>query len=612
MKQFPDQSAPYAARVHFFSIEEIRAILKALLQKYYFAAGLDKEDSDDDEEKDDQVQSYNDMRTVLDTLMALYSGREDFETEERAKAYLRDSKDEDLDGIVEQLVSDADDVLADHLQGQNFVAVNASTPEELLFYLQPYTYTLGGDDGRGLSSPWPLVSVIDFGLDVPLLNEGIIFVDSPGLSDANSTRAENAALYHKQCTHKITVAEIRRAKDDKALRDNLALGYRTRGSGNTILVLTRGDSIDSDTEVAGTWAEKKRENTLREQIQELNTRRKQLNIQRQRMKREDRFGHDEQIRSLNAEMQESMNELDGLKITMRNRSVIEAVQRQYKDLTGDPKPLAGFVVGNEAYKQHVAGFTAQDKPILSVKETGIPSLRHRIFLLPAEGKLNDALHLAITQHPSLINSFELYCAKTHMARKNEIEAIILQPKEYVRVHAKNTLEKLRLLVKQQILSPMKIDEAKWAQEARNLCRTWAMRHAKDHLQIMKKSGFKKGSKKAGPDVNWNAELVAILKQRIEEYFRNFHMAFLPQEDEFKSNVGRVFDNTKKSIRGMHEQAFPTFSSILLTSLPEDRQFNLMALDAFLQNFKLERPNATKRINKLFREMTRAIGYVLSP
>ena len=550
MKQFPDQGAPFSARVYFFGIEEIRAILKAHLQKYYMAAGFEKDETDEDDKKDDQVQNYNDIRTVLDTFMALFSGHEEFQNDDQARAYLKEARDQNIGDIVEQLASYADDVLSMHLAGNNFVRVEASTPEELLYLLQPYTYTLGGEDALGASMPWQLVSVIDFGLDVPLLNEGIVFVDSPCLSDGHSTRAENAARYHKTCTHKVTVAEIRRAKDDKALRENLALGYTTRGSGNTILVLTRGDSIDPDPEVSGTPLEKRSEQNFRDQIKQINARRQPLNVQRQKMRREDRFEHDEKIRQLNNEMQHKMDELDALRIQMCHRSIIEPVQKQYRDLTGDPKPLAVFCVGNEAYKQHVAGFSARDKPIIDVKQTNIPALRHRLFLLPAEGKLNDALHLATTQLPSLINSFELFCAKTHMARKNEIEAIILQPAEDIRVNARNLMTTLRGHVKQQILNPMKFDETKWAQEARVLCRTWASLHAKDHLQVLKRYGIKKGSRRAGPDVNWNAELASIHKDRLEEYFRNLHTALLPQEEDFKAKIGKLFDDTKKEIRGM--------------------------------------------------------------
>ena len=90
-----------------------------------------------------------------------------------------------------------------------------------------------------------------------LPDEGIILVDSPGLSDANSTRVENAARYHKEYTHKITVAEIRQAKNDELLRDNLALGYTSRGSGNIILALPGGDKVDSDTDVSGSILKKR-------------------------------------------------------------------------------------------------------------------------------------------------------------------------------------------------------------------------------------------------------------------------------------------------------------------------------------------------------------------
>jgi hypothetical protein len=59
---------------------------------------------------------------------------------------------------------------------------------------------------------------------------------------------------------------------------------------------------------------------------------------------------------------------------MRDGKVVQTIQKQYKDLTGDPKPFSAFVVGNEAYKQHVAGYSIEDKPAMSVKQTNIPAL----------------------------------------------------------------------------------------------------------------------------------------------------------------------------------------------------------------------------------------------
>ena len=124
--------------------------------------------------------------------------------------------------------------------------------------MQPFTYRVGGIDGAGIIAPWPLVCKIDFGLDHPLLKEGVIFVDSPRLSDTNTARSRNAINQHRQWTHIISVAHVGRAEDDLTLRKVLESGYRTRGSGETMHVLTRGDSIDAGTEVIGAPSEKKR------------------------------------------------------------------------------------------------------------------------------------------------------------------------------------------------------------------------------------------------------------------------------------------------------------------------------------------------------------------
>jgi hypothetical protein len=144
-----------------------------LLTKYYHVATQNRNDDDEAETKEHRVENYTDIRTVLDTFRALFCDLEEFETEEKAQEYLDCNGSESNEGALEKLAAYAQGVISDHLNGQYHVSVDASTVEELLFKLQPYPYSLSGEEGQTSSSPWPLVSVIDFGLEHPLLNEGI-------------------------------------------------------------------------------------------------------------------------------------------------------------------------------------------------------------------------------------------------------------------------------------------------------------------------------------------------------------------------------------------------------------------------------------------------------
>jgi hypothetical protein len=121
---------------------------------------------------------------------------------------------------------------------------------------------------------------------------------------------------------------------------------------------------------------------------------------------------------------------------------------------------------------HQAGFLKFEHPLLTVTETGVPALRHRLYLLPAEGKLNDTIHIVEHQLPCLINSFQLYCFKSHFTRKAELDAIISKPKDDIHNILNRMYLKLKGIVRKTLLDPMTVDETEWIKEARALCEKW--------------------------------------------------------------------------------------------------------------------------------------------
>ncbi|EME47884.1 hypothetical protein DOTSEDRAFT_69719 [Dothistroma septosporum NZE10] len=585
-KQFPNQDTPFAARVSFYDQEQIRTLIISMFIKYYRATHKDtSEDSGGDGEEE-----FNDIRTVLDAFMSLFCDRIEFEDEASAREYLRQAESEDDAFICGDLTSWALEVAANELEGNDFIRVGGDTPDELLLNLQPYTYLLIGEEGKGQVSPWPLVSVIEFGFDNQLLNQGIVLVDAPGLSDSNSTRANNAILHHRECTHKITVAPVNRARDDKSLRDNLKQGFYHRGSGGTLLALTYGDSIDPETDVSGSAEEKAREMMLKVEIKRLREHRQQLSINKRKATRDDIFDFDDEIREVARELKVKTAEFESCRVLMRNTLVLKAIQAQYRDMTRDPKPLSAFVVGNEAYKAHQAGHAAEDRPVLSVQKTGIPSLRRRLYALPAEAKLNSALHMANTSVPNLVTFFDLYCSKTHLARKAEIEAIILLPKKKLGAMLGATLDRLNEAIKKLILDRMMDDESDWVSGATQLCRSWASDN-KSQLALMRNEGCQKGTRRRS-EMNWNRDLLQISKTKdnMERYFADVLKTIKPIYAELIRGIQTQLDATKAKIRG-------------------DQQLKVMGVETFLDSFVHERKTIVMFMNELFKEMRSDIGNI---
>ena len=252
------------------------------------------------------------------------------------------------------------------------------------------------------------MSNIDIGLNSPLLNDDMIILDSAGISDVNSTRVASAVASHRQCSHKIHVMEVGRALSDKHLASAMADAYRRRGSRNTVLVLTHGDEIDKETIVGSNAHQRAMVQREKDEVDALHTRIRKLRMQLPRTTQDRQFQIEDELETTIPEHKQKERELKASRLRMRNDYIKTTIQKTYKQLSGDPHPLPIYVVANDTYQEYQAGYHISEKPILTVEQTEAPALRRQLYTLPTEGKLNDALHLAFHQLPSLINSFELY------------------------------------------------------------------------------------------------------------------------------------------------------------------------------------------------------------
>ncbi|KAF2767522.1 hypothetical protein EJ03DRAFT_383985 [Teratosphaeria nubilosa] len=346
----------------------------------------------------------------------------------------------------------------------------------------------------GVQPIWlrPFVSYIKFGLKHPLLQHGITLLDVPGLTDSNKVRVTNALSTLRRCTHGIVVTGISRASDESFLRSHCTKGFWERGLGRSMLVLTHADEIDDHTEVRLNRKEKQEMDGLQAEEgnleQEVKSISKSISIHKAPKKYEF-MGKRElvsgKIRSVQARM-------EGMRIAARSRSIEIALQKAYVDLVSNPYPLRVFCVGNKAYKKHQAGYSTTDidAPTLSVKATNFPQLREHLYLIPAEGTMNVTKNLVETQLPALLNCFDLFICKTHMARKGEIEALVMKPLEILDRLIHGIFEGMHRDAKRYIMDPYKDKEWDWTREAKDLCQGWAIEYnTGTHLAFLKNNGY---------------------------------------------------------------------------------------------------------------------------
>lgn len=529
----PNQTRTFAADVHFFTQEERQEIIRGMVASYYRASS--KYESEYEEAKDDKdsTEDFNTQKDVVTACMALFRDRKEFQTATKAHAFLSSAESEDDETVVDKLLQWTEDRMATVLRGASCVRLEAATTQNLLMELGPYQFSVNTHYGEISCSMWPLVNHIKFGLDCELLKNNLSLVDLPGLTDANKIRVQNANDHLRACTHEMIVADIARAEDDPFIRDRFHGSFQLRGPQRTILVLTRGDDMDDSTEISGSAGDEKALGKLVKEAEQLE---RKINEMTSRIRK---GGPDKQkwkaaSRQLSKELDEKESAEARLRLAIRSRDTSEEMADLYAERTQDVAPLPVFCVGNKAYKTHQAGYKRTKKPpSLNVEETQIPALRQHLFLAPAEGRLSEARHLVFTQLPVAIKCVNLFVSRTHLARKDEIEHMVLKPQAMVYPIVDTAFDWLKTQAEEMLLNPYKQADRAWSCAARRLCEKWAKMHGTTlHLQFLQKDGVKKGRGKGAAVLSWNSELIDIKLEEAEKWFGNF----LSHLDEAKATV----------------------------------------------------------------------------
>ena len=136
------------------------------------------------------------------------------------------------------------------------------------------------------------------------------------------------------------------------------------------------------------------------------------------------------------------------------------------------------------------------------------------------------------------------------------------PKEWIKVSTTTTIEKLHAESYNLLLNPMRAKEVTWTQQARVLCRKWAVRHPKDHFSMLKKDGYKQGTKRSPNATDWNADLVELREELFDKAFKDLSTVFDKYEEDFRKSFGSILERTRAKIRS----EITLFRSILLAVL----------------------------------------------
>jgi hypothetical protein len=374
--------------------------------------------------------------TAVKTIQALFCDRPECASEEAITALLREASSETDKNVIQKMIIWSKELIRKYAkQDDGLVSVvEHTTTQGLLQKLREYTFNGADEDefAEPAVSPWPLIKKITFGLDSPMLNDGVILVDLPGVHDSNSTRRRTVGKALVECTHYLVVAQISRAQDDDTVTKYFIEGHNKKGSGRVIAAITNSDRIDGDAR-NGDAAQQKHMEEVKEKILSITGELDQIRAKKKTATKQERFEIFEKEEELHHQLHDAESAHESSKIMIRNKKTVKSLRRTYRYLTGDQRALPIFCVSNKAYEQYSIGFDKPDRPVLTLEDTEIPKLRQQLRLATGEGRFNDAVFHYESQLPSLLTSVELWCFKAHMKRRKEMEDIVLEPKE-VRQH----------------------------------------------------------------------------------------------------------------------------------------------------------------------------------
>ncbi|KAH0401389.1 hypothetical protein KCU89_g4210, partial [Aureobasidium melanogenum] len=584
----PKQSTPFRAEIEYYSEAELEAVITFLFKEAYASLPSSRAGS---EALDDETENRNvSGLTAIKTIQTLFCDKPECASEEAITGLLSEASSETDQNVIQKMIIWSRELVRKYAkQDDDLISVvEHTTTQGLLQKLREYTFNGADEDEftEPVVSPWPLIKKITFGLDSPMLNDGVILVDLPGVHDSNSTRRRTVGKALAACTHYLVVAQISRAQDDDTVTKYFTEGHRKKGSGRVIAAITNSDRIDGEMRNGNAEQQKQMEET-KEKILSITGELDQIRAKKRTATKKERFEIFEKEEDLHRQLHDAESAQESSKIMIRNKRTVKSLRRTYLYLTGDQRALPTFCVSNKAYEQYQIGFERSDRPILPLEDTEIPKLRQHLRLATGEGRFNDAKFHYEAQLPSLLSSVEIWCFKTHMKRRKDLEDIVLEPREACEKAIQDLFTQIRANIETEILILIKQKEKHWNNRATELCSTWASEHnTRIFRSLLKGQGYRKGTK-TRPEISWNNELTKIMAQDLSPRCDKILDLFTDMESavalDFESPLSRVIEK-----------------------VTADPEVVLLALGSFLKKVEQQKPLMRNAVRECFRILRRKL------
>lgn len=157
---FPYQAKRFAAKVHYFSFEDIKSLMDEHIKNFeYYVTTEDRDWANDDEKEQARLAA----KTCIDVLFALCSKWEGFDSPDAVKASLRQNIENPDMNLPGEIVYICDELLARKRTdlGECFDLVEEDEAERLQQILTPFVSTFRPSSRNQEHPPlWPLVKKV--------------------------------------------------------------------------------------------------------------------------------------------------------------------------------------------------------------------------------------------------------------------------------------------------------------------------------------------------------------------------------------------------------------------------------------------------------------------
>ncbi|KAF1998322.1 hypothetical protein P154DRAFT_621882 [Amniculicola lignicola CBS 123094] len=526
----PNQLKPFGAEIEFFARETCLQMVTDLFKKYMQYRKTLEESPDEVTETETEVAS-----TARECFQQLFSNHPEFSDEATADEFLSSATSATDPVILNRLLKWTKNILCTFVpDGKTTLTIEANTAAGLVERFLPFTRTVPYREFNGLPlnfSPWPLVRLVRVCIDSPILKQGIVLADLPGLSDINRFRVDASLRYMQNCDVTIVVAKIDRPEKSASLKKYIMEAFRRRRSGSVIVAITRSDDVNLEgkTNFELDPNDEERLAAITQNHAALDkmveAKRAEIRANMQSGKRKMNKKLNAQIRMIQKRKKALTQERLEVRVAARNKKVAATIAQNYRMDTRDDARVPIFCISNKAYMHHIRGYELDAPPAMGLVETQVPTMRAHIYALPSIGKFGTLDYFCNNSMHMLLSVIQMSCSTSTLTRKEHLLRIVNKAnhdigKEITRLVRKYLSTEVAVLLTGMTNEGQGSMGWNFSRSARALCAKYAKYPPSGHRAFVRNRGHYKTKKV--PEANWNDEFLLPVRSSLDQSFGKLH------------------------------------------------------------------------------------------